>query len=266
MRLTLCVLGLALSSPAAAVAAEFPKIVGGNEVTPFSKPYVGALTGRDADFHFCGAILISNTAAVTAAHCVLFGAKVDVWFARHNETLAAVDEGAVRRQVERVHVHPRYQPYTNEYDFALLLWAAPVRVKPVRVFFGPREQITGLYSTSAGWGATAESGPQSDVLRAVSGMELWTQDRCSDALKYNVSESMVCAARPDETRARATAAGRCSWTTRTCWWAVCRGASAARAKVCLACTASWPRLKTGFASSSTCRTRGRKTVRTVRPS
>jgi secreted trypsin-like serine protease len=191
---TLIALGLALSSAAAAdVVAEFSKIVGGNEVTAFSKPYVGALTTRDSAFHFCGVSLISATAAVTAAHCVLFGAKFDVWFARHNETLAAVDEGAVRRQVEQVRVHPRYQPYTNEFDFALLLWSAPVRVHTVRVFFGPREQVTGLYATSAGWGATAENGPQSDVLRAVSGMELWTLDRCSEALNYSVSESMVCA-------------------------------------------------------------------------
>lgn len=188
------------------VGAGASKIVGGNEISPpFSMPWIGALTerkGGDAGFHFCGASLISPVAALTAAHCVQWPwLEVDVWFRRHNGTRPAVDEGAIRRQVKQIKIHPAYQPYDASNDFGLLLWSDPIpleQLRPARLLFSPRDRVTGLYATTAGWGATSESGPQSDlpqsdVLRAVSGLELWSLERCSRVLNQTIHDSMLCA-------------------------------------------------------------------------
>jgi trypsin len=174
------------------------KIVGGNELSPeFSHSWIGVLSDQSwGGLHFCGASLISPLAAITAAHCVTEFRSYDLYFHRHNESRAPMVEGAVFRTTDKVVRHPRYEPFRGTYDFALLLWAEPVsvhQVRPVRLFFGNRSAVTGLYTTSAGWGATSETGPQSDVLRAVSGMELWSLDACEKALEMSVHETMICA-------------------------------------------------------------------------
>lgn len=173
------------------------RIVGGNEVSEYMFPYVGTLMPAGTDFHICGLSLISPTAGLTAAHCVASNLVVDVYFHRHNETRPAVTEGAVMRRSSRVLIHPRN--FGLNYDFALILWDDPITfIRPVQLYFEPEymlddkkeSKLVGLRTTAYGWGAIDERGPQSDVLRAVAGLEIWSFERCSTI--FNITRSMVC--------------------------------------------------------------------------
>jgi trypsin len=180
-----------------AALAEASRIVGGNEISPpFSRPYVGALVRGDAR-HFCGAVLITPRAALTAAHCAQSSEPWAVVFHRHNESKSLVVEGAVGRTIEQVFVHPGYSRFTLRFDFALLLWDEPIDfVRPARLAFKLHDAIEHLAGTTLGWGATAEAGPSSDVLRGVSGLGFWANlTECEQALggAFAVDYTMICA-------------------------------------------------------------------------
>src|SRR5579872_283481 len=100
------------------------KIIGGNEVDPYSYPFVAALVHRPSFFHICGASLISPTTALTAAHCVHMGDSFDLYFHRHNESVHPLFEGSILRQVQRVIIHPEH--IYLDYDYALLQWDRPI--------------------------------------------------------------------------------------------------------------------------------------------
>ena len=66
------------------------KIVGGNEATPHSYPWMAALFVDDA--WFCGATLISDEWVLTAAHCAHDASHMRVMLGAHNVQQAS-EEG-----------------------------------------------------------------------------------------------------------------------------------------------------------------------------
>jgi trypsin len=180
-------------------------ILGGNEVTPFSKPYIGTLIPRyqptvtstvAKQSHICGVILISPVKALTAAHCIFSFIEYNVYFHRHNESLEPEVEGAILRRVKYAIRHPEYNPRTNDQDVGVLLWDEPLTtIKPVE-FYIPilnSSDLEGLYGETYGWGATSEGGYQSDVLRGVP-VEFWSNERCARVLpSFDITDSMICA-------------------------------------------------------------------------
>jgi len=173
-------------------------IVGGTPVGaatdyPFMAAYV------DAGFQFCGASLISETFAITAAHCI--GARfptseyITLGSLRHD---GAGTPAATQYAVEETFIHPDYNRGTLAFDAALLKLATPVEFSPTRrpVKLAPAtsEDFSGWESICTGWGLTTEGGRPSPVLREVD-LPIISNQFCSTM--YNgIVPSMLCAYLP----------------------------------------------------------------------
>jgi len=174
-------------------------ILGGTSIFPYySQPWIGTISRPTSTYHFCGASLISPTVALTAAHCVDTYSDYNLYFHRYNETLESNYEGAIKRSVEKVLLHPHAKlAFFNlshsviDYDFALLFWSTPVKLNYPVLFFS-NFSLDNYRATTYGWGATMEGGRQSDILRGVSGLKIWSNSDCDDFLG-SVTPRMICA-------------------------------------------------------------------------
>jgi hypothetical protein len=183
-------------------------VLGGTSIFPYySQPWVGTLLQENGNSHFCGASLITPTVALTAAHCVSVTGRYDIQFHRYNETVDSGEEGAIRRNINLVKKHPQSRQsrivndnstnylynYVTDYDYALIFWDKPVNLNYPVLYFGERE-LDGYRSTTYGWGATMEGGRQSDILRGVAGLKIWTNENCEEILgDSSVTPRMICA-------------------------------------------------------------------------
>jgi secreted trypsin-like serine protease len=141
------------------------KIVGGSQVAnpALEAPFILKLND------FCGASLISESFALTAAHCV------DELESNPTSGYVTTVDNKIFR-VKSVQVHPKFQViYTNgipsalTYDFALLELAVKVDFKstlarPIKLatqaFEAQGKQNEGLMATVYGYGVTHENGQE----------------------------------------------------------------------------------------------------------
>eukprot|EP00321_Phaeocystis_globosa_P016558 CAMPEP_0118809406 /NCGR_PEP_ID=MMETSP1162-20130426/251_1 /TAXON_ID=33656 /ORGANISM="Phaeocystis Sp, Strain CCMP2710" /LENGTH=362 /DNA_ID=CAMNT_0006738835 /DNA_START=54 /DNA_END=1138 /DNA_ORIENTATION=+ len=173
------------------------RIVGGAPVTPFEHNWVLAFR---AGGYVCGASLIDEQWAMTAAHCTdgISAPFMQVGVHRHAYGLADNGEHDCAETVDiaEKHEHPEYNSVTLENDIALLRLSQPV---------GCVGSITmpsldhGSYSgadttvTVAGWGVTTEDGSSPDVLHSVD-LTLLTNAQCENyGYSGDLVDSMICA-------------------------------------------------------------------------
>ena len=112
------------------------------------------------------------------------------------------NEGGEIFQVALVRSHPKYNPYTYNYDFALLqlrysinfdgVTKAPIELPELNepIFKGMEVFVTG-------WGATQSLTESNRYLRGVT-ISIVDQENCNNIYKYDggISDRMVCAAAP----------------------------------------------------------------------
>ena len=99
------------------------KIVGGDEVTPFSLPWQVALVGPSGgNTFFCGGTLIGPKHVLSAAHCMHVFNDFDIIVGEHDITDS---NDGTRHTTSRIVSHPNYG-YT--YDFAVITLAEPVQL------------------------------------------------------------------------------------------------------------------------------------------
>jgi len=173
-------------------------IVGGTPVA-FATDYPFMAGYLETDRQFCGASLISNQWALTAAHCI--GAQ----FPRADEislgslrTDGRGTRAATFAAVEQTYVHPNYNPSTIDYDVALLRLSAPVNfagnIQPVKLAPSTSGDFSGGSATCTGWGLTTQGGVGSDILREVT-YPVITNQRCS-TMYSGITARMLCAYEP----------------------------------------------------------------------
>jgi len=151
------------------------KIVNGEKAEYGEWPWqVSLRQWRTATFlHKCGAALLSENWAITAAHCVE-SVNPDELLLRMGE-YDLNDEFPEPytfqdRKVQIVASHPKFDPKTFEYDLALLRFYEPVTFQPNIIPVCIPEDDANLVGKTAwvtGWGRLYEDGPLPAVLQEV---------------------------------------------------------------------------------------------------
>lgn len=123
--------------------------------------------------HKCGAALLNENWAITAAHCVDNVPPSDLLLRLGEHDLSTEGEPYLHeeRRVQIVASHPNFDPRTFEYDLALLRFYEPVQFQPnIIPICVPTEDenFVGRTAYVTGWGRLYEDGPLPSVLQEVS--------------------------------------------------------------------------------------------------
>ncbi|XP_076648379.1 serine protease notopleural [Halictus rubicundus] len=123
--------------------------------------------------HKCGAALLNENWAITAAHCVENVPPSDLLLRIGEHDLANEDEpyGYQERRVQIVASHPHFDPRTFEYDLALLRFYEPLlpfqpNILPI-CLPDDEETYVGRTAYVTGWGRLYDEGPLPSILQEV---------------------------------------------------------------------------------------------------
>ncbi|XP_050358805.1 serine protease filzig [Nymphalis io] len=122
--------------------------------------------------HKCGAALLNENWAITAAHCVERVPPSELLVRLGEYDLANEEEpyGFAERRVQIVASHPHFDPATFEYDLALLRFYEPVTFQPnILPVCVPDDDddYVGRTAYVTGWGRLYDEGPLPSVLQEV---------------------------------------------------------------------------------------------------
>lgn len=167
------------------------KIVGGQQIPLSATPYQISLQYQGS--HECGGSIISKTVILTAAHCTYRTRPQDLSI-RAGSNQVGVGGDVI--QVKTIKMHPLYNPFNFNYDFALLILAKPItlkaQVKAIVKLPAQNEPIAdGTAAFVSGWGDTLDANESSNLLRGVT-VPIVNQNVCRTAYS-NLSPQMVCA-------------------------------------------------------------------------
>ncbi|XP_068601458.1 mannan-binding lectin serine protease 1 [Brachionichthys hirsutus] len=216
----------ACGRPARPLPSQVKRIVGGRSAEPGYFPWQVLLSVEDLsrvpeDRWFGSGALLSGSWVLTAAHVLRSQRRdpsvvpvapehIKVFLGLHD----AGDKGvATNRSVERIVLHPHFQPDNYDNDIALLKLAErlefddlirPVCLPPPPVTDDPASPLPNSVGVVAGWGLSninASSGDPptltSDLLQFVK-LPVVSQDECqasyaSRSISYNITDNMFCA-------------------------------------------------------------------------
>ncbi|XP_070152943.1 serine proteinase stubble [Polyergus mexicanus] len=152
-----------------------PRIVGGDRSSFGKWPWqISLRQWRSQTYlHKCGAALLNENWAITAAHCVESVPPSDLLLRIGEHDLANEDEpyGYQERRVQIVASHPQFDARTFEYDLALLRFYEPLlpfqpNVLPI-CLPDDDESYVGRTAYVTGWGRLYDEGPLPSVLQQV---------------------------------------------------------------------------------------------------
>ncbi|XP_056640079.1 trypsin-like [Diorhabda sublineata] len=129
--------------------------------------YKSQLSLRYKDIHFCGASLINQNWALTAASCLdVHSTDLSV----QGGTTNFASNSGVKVNVESFIIHPNYHRQTHEDDIALLHFTTSIQLNDnLRPAMLPFEDISDVTVNAEvaliGWGAMEPDGSYSDVLQ-----------------------------------------------------------------------------------------------------
>ncbi|XP_066994477.2 trypsin-1 [Anabrus simplex] len=167
------------------------RIVGGTDADIKDFPY--QLSYQYYDYHMCGASIISEDWAITAAHCS-DGVYEDEVSLRAGSSI--VEEGGEVYEVARIIISEQYDWYTIDNDISVLKVATKFRFGDgiAAIPLATVSPAVGTLVTITGWGATSEGGYSPLQLKQVQ-VPVIDHDQCSQAYEQygGVTDSMLCA-------------------------------------------------------------------------
>ncbi len=191
-------------------------IVGGTNADPNEFPWQVSLQNIFDGTHECAGSLIHERWVLTAAHCMIRGGRVIpansgvIVLGEHDFGTESGNEQTIG--VDKIFVHPDYNPATNENDIALLLLNTPATINS---FVSTIDTATsanvgsaaepGVTATITGWGNTAQdidadpndnSSVVPDILQKAQATIL--SEAAADAAysgRRDIKETMLAAAR-----------------------------------------------------------------------
>ncbi|KAL2779707.1 granzyme A precursor [Daubentonia madagascariensis] len=171
------------------------KIIGGNEVTPHSRPYMVLLKLNKENI--CAGALIARDWVLTAAHCKL-NKMSQVILGAHSRNKTEPEKQIM--VVKKEFPYPCYDLDTHEGDLKLLqLNEKAITNKNVAILHLPKmgdDVKPGTMCQVAGWGVTHNKSPPSNTLREVN-VTIIDRKICNDEKHYNfkpvIGLNMLCA-------------------------------------------------------------------------
>jgi trypsin len=173
---------------AAAFAPPAAAVADGRVAEAGEFPYILSVqrTGWAGWAHTCGAVLVDSDTAITAAHCVDGPASgIRVHYGSLDRT-----GGGETVSVVSIKRHENYSPATNSHDIAIVELAFTVPAAPAKL--AKSDPPSGTVAEVVGWGATADGGDFSDVLRAKE-IPIPEQAACDRQYGGALDDSMLCA-------------------------------------------------------------------------
>ncbi|XP_036449613.1 trypsin-4-like [Colossoma macropomum] len=175
--------------------AEDDKIIGGFECPPHSQPWQ-VLLRKDGEDWWCGASLISDRWAVSAAHCY----KPATGFTLHlGEHHLFKDEGTEQTiRPEKFILHPDYNEDTLDNDLMLVKLSQPVvfneYVQPIPLATTCSKE--GEQCLVSGWGNQIKTGENyANVLQCLD-LPVVSHSKCAasyEKISLKVTNNMFCA-------------------------------------------------------------------------
>lgn len=168
------------------------KIVGGHHIKIDKVPYQLSLQYREE--HNCGASLITQSFAITAAHCVH---RINPTSLSVRAGSSIIEQDGVVVQIKATHPHPKFNPDTYDYDIAVLEFSTNIefnpKIQPIRLPDQNYVVKTGRMANVTGWGDTNENGDPSKDLMLIE-IPLIDQQDCRKYHKAEeITERMFCA-------------------------------------------------------------------------
>ncbi|XP_071954226.1 serine protease 27-like [Antedon mediterranea] len=177
---------------------DTPRIIGGEDSDQGEWPWMVSLQYNNQ--HICGASVINEKWAVTAAHCInrnidaysIVAGERDI-----NDGERDLNDGE-RIDVEEIIIYPYYNDYTSDSDIALILLATPLtfndNIQPICYSDTKFEPGTQCYV--AGWGVSGD-GSLPSILQYTN-VPLVDIEECRRNLSGStVTDNMICAGHPE---------------------------------------------------------------------
>ncbi|MER5830972.1 trypsin-like serine protease [Streptomyces sp. NPDC002130] len=250
-----------------------PKIIGGNETTISTAPWMAQLhyyddrgtagTADDIGF-FCGGAVVAPTKILTAAHCVKgYNWNANGAVVTGTSQLPSADgtdlHGGTVTGVWRQWNHPSYNASTIDNDIAVLTLPVPVKATPIRMTTSgdTTSYKAGTSAKVYGWGRTSSTSDDISETLKTATLPMQSDTTCSGAYGADfVKGHMVCAGKPASGSDTGTVSacngdsggplvvnnrivGVVSWGVTDC---VAKGAYSVFAKVSSYVGAAYPRL------------------------
>lgn len=168
------------------------RIVGGSNANIEEYPYQVSLLYFGS--HICGAALISNNYAVTAAHCT-HGSSASDLSIRAGSSIR--NEGGIIVKVLKLNQNVNFSMNTLDYDISVLKLSENLHLGPSIGLIklpAPNQKISaGLNAVCTGWGTTSEGGISANQLQQVN-VPIVDHASCNQQyyLYGGITDRMIC--------------------------------------------------------------------------
>jgi secreted trypsin-like serine protease len=152
---------------------------------------------RNQSALFCGGTLVKPNYIVTAAHCSEY---ISPWQVQVLTGTHRLDGTGVRRNVEKIYIHPNYNPLIRDLDYDVAVWKLASSAYGIPLASIAQDDVpVGTRLKTSGWGYLSYGGGEvQQDLRQVNIPRVSRVD-CNDEDSYNktVTYRMFCAGYED---------------------------------------------------------------------